>query len=74
MGIRYIYGITYVTGLYRFYQLLTLGYFILACICGPRLMEALHKEGPMHFVILLLTVAMGLQAFCALFLALHLRQ
>jgi len=61
------------TGLLRFYQLLTLGYFLLGCIYAPRLSEALAKTGPMHLVLQLLTGATALQGAAALLTMMHLR-
>ncbi|ESP04844.1 hypothetical protein LOTGIDRAFT_109564, partial [Lottia gigantea] len=62
-----------VTGLYRFYQLLTLGYFVLACIFAPRLYQTLSKGGPMQLVIQLLTASVCLQAVGGFLMMLHLR-
>ncbi len=63
----------FLLGLYRFYQLLTLGYFVLGCIYAPKLHETLQKGGPMHLVLQLLTVVLGLQATGSLVMMLHLR-
>lgn len=60
-------------GLFRFYQLLTLGYFILGCIYGPRLYDSLQKEGPMHLVIQLLSAATALQGIGSFSMVLYLR-
>ncbi|XP_013382788.1 integral membrane protein GPR180 [Lingula anatina] len=61
------------TGLLGFYQLLTLLYFVLACIYAPKLQQILTKEGPMHLVLQLLTAAMVLQAAGALLMVVHLQ-
>ncbi|XP_052783985.1 integral membrane protein GPR180-like [Mya arenaria] len=62
------------TGLLRFYQLLALAYFILGCICIPRLIEPLNSRGPMQLVIQLLSVSTGLQAVGAFIMMIHLRK
>ncbi|XP_050407787.1 integral membrane protein GPR180 [Patella vulgata] len=61
------------TGLLRFYQLLTLGYFVLACIFAPRLYQTLSKGGPMQLVIQLLTTSVCLQSVGGFLMMLHLR-
>ncbi|XP_061165730.1 integral membrane protein GPR180-like [Saccostrea echinata] len=60
------------TGLLRFYQLLTLAYFVLGCIFAPRLYETLSKGGPMQLVIILLTVSTCLQATGTFIMMIHL--
>ncbi|PVD19000.1 hypothetical protein C0Q70_21559 [Pomacea canaliculata] len=55
------------TGLLRFYQLLTVAYFVVACAFAPRLHQTLSKGGPMQLVIQLLTVSVCLQAVGAFF-------
>ncbi|WAR27451.1 GP180-like protein [Mya arenaria] len=60
--------------LLRFYQLLALAYFILGCICIPRLIEPLNSRGPMQLVIQLLSVSTGLQAVGAFIMMIHLRK
>nr|XP_022345951.1 integral membrane protein GPR180-like isoform X1 [Crassostrea virginica] len=60
------------TGLLRFYQLLTLAYFVLGCIFAPRLHETLSKGGPMQLVIILLTVSTCLQATGTFIMMIHL--
>lgn len=60
-------------GVYRFYQLLTLAYFVASCVVGPQLVESLRQEGPMVPVLKLLTGATALQSVAALTITLHLR-
>lgn len=60
------------TGLLRFYQLLTLAYFVLGCIFAPRLHETLTKGGPMQLVIVLLTISTCLQATGTFIMMIHL--
>ncbi|CAG5120815.1 unnamed protein product [Candidula unifasciata] len=60
------------TGLLKFYQLLSLIYFVVACVVAPQLWATLSKGGPMQLLIQLLTVAMSLQAFAALTIIVHL--
>ncbi|CAH1781321.1 unnamed protein product [Owenia fusiformis] len=62
------------TGLLRFFQLLTLMYFILACIYTPSLQESLSKGGPMCQVLKLLIGALFLQAGGSLLIMLHLHR
>ncbi|KAK3583692.1 hypothetical protein CHS0354_021442 [Potamilus streckersoni] len=62
------------TGLLRFYQLLALAYFVLGCICVPKLWEPLWSGGPMQLVIQLLTASTGLQAVGALCMIFHLQR
>lgn len=62
----------FVTGLLRFYQLLTLAYFVLGCIFAPRLHETLSKGGPMQLVIVLLTISTCLQATGTFIMMIHL--
>ncbi|XP_052218622.1 integral membrane protein GPR180-like isoform X2 [Dreissena polymorpha] len=62
------------TGLLRFYQLLALAYFVLGCICVPRLVEPFSSGGPMQLVIQLLSVSTGLQAVGAFIMMMHLRK
>lgn len=62
------------TGLLRFYQLLTLAYFVLGCIFAPRLYETLSKGGPMQLVIQLLSVSTCLQALGSFIMMLHLQR
>ena len=63
----------FITELFRFYQVLSLVYFVLGCIFGPTMYEALQKEGPMHLVLQLLTAVMGLQAGSSLLIMMHLK-
>lgn len=60
------------TGLLKFYQLLTVVYFVVACAFAPRLYQTLSKGGPMQLVIQLLTVSVFLQALGAFLMVLHL--
>ncbi|XP_045199327.2 integral membrane protein GPR180-like [Mercenaria mercenaria] len=62
------------TGLLRFYQLLALAYFVLGCICVPRLVEPFSSGGPMQLVIQLLTASTCLQAVGAFIMMMHLRK
>ncbi|KAL4220402.1 hypothetical protein ACF0H5_020805 [Mactra antiquata] len=62
------------TGLLRFYQLLALAYFVLGCICIPRLIEPLSSGGPMQLVIQLLSASTFLQAIGAFIMMMHLRK
>ncbi|KAK3095709.1 hypothetical protein FSP39_017906, partial [Pinctada imbricata] len=62
------------TGLLKFYQLLTLVYFVLGCIFAPRLYETLSKGGPMQLVIVLLTISTCLQATEAFIMMVHLQR
>ncbi|KAL5004425.1 hypothetical protein ScPMuIL_017881 [Solemya velum] len=62
------------TGLLRFYQLLTLTYFVLACIFVPRLWETLSSGGPMQLVIQLLTASTVLQALSTFVFMVHLQR
>ncbi|XP_036401867.1 integral membrane protein GPR180-like [Megalops cyprinoides] len=59
-------------GLHSFYFLLILAYFVAACIYGQPLWQALHKGGPMHTVLKVLSSALLLQAGSALFNYIHL--
>ncbi|XP_018597214.2 integral membrane protein GPR180 [Scleropages formosus] len=58
-------------GLYGFYFLLILAYFVAACICAQPLWQALHKGGPMHTVLKVLSAALLLQAGSALLNYIH---
>ncbi|KAJ8310263.1 hypothetical protein KUTeg_012128 [Tegillarca granosa] len=60
--------------LLRFYQLLTLAYFVLGCIFAPRLYESLRQDGPMQLVIKLITVSTGLQAMGGFIMMIHLQR
>ncbi|XP_041356542.1 integral membrane protein GPR180-like [Gigantopelta aegis] len=60
------------TGLLRFYQLLTLAYFVLSCIFAPRLWQTLSKGGPMQLVIQLLSASICLQAIGSFLMMVHL--
>lgn len=62
------------TGLLRFYQLLALAYFVLGCICIPRLLEPFSSGGPMQLVIQLLSASTCLQAVGAFIMMMHLRK
>lgn len=62
------------TGLLRFYQLLALAYFVLGCICIPRLLDTMNSGGPMQLVIRLLSASTGLQAVGAFIMMMHLRK
>lgn len=64
----------FISGLLRFYQLLTLAYFVLGCIFAPRLYETLSKGGPMQLVIQLLSVSTCLQALGSFIMMLHLQR
>ncbi|KAK2152578.1 hypothetical protein LSH36_325g04073 [Paralvinella palmiformis] len=60
-------------GLFRFYQILLITYFVLGCIYIPRVYETIKKGGPMDFVIRLLSAALCLQASAAVTILIHLR-
>ncbi|BFZ10697.1 hypothetical protein BsWGS_13736 [Bradybaena similaris] len=60
------------TGLLKFYQLLSLIYFVVACVVAPQLWGTLSKGGPMQMMIQLLTLAVSLQAIAALVIIIHL--
>ena len=64
----------FVAGLLRFYQLLALAYFVLGCVCVPRLVEPLTSGGPMQTVIQMLSVSTALQAIAAFIMMIHLRK
>ncbi|KAJ8255011.1 hypothetical protein GJAV_G00199900 [Gymnothorax javanicus] len=59
-------------GLHSFYFLLILAYFLAACIYMQPLWQALHKGGPMHTVLKVLSSALLLQSASALFNYIHL--
>ncbi|CAL1531332.1 unnamed protein product [Lymnaea stagnalis] len=59
------------TGLLKFYQLLSLIYFVVACVVAPQLWDTLSKGGPMQLVIQLLTLSMSLQAVAAFIIIIH---
>ncbi|XP_005092610.1 integral membrane protein GPR180 [Aplysia californica] len=59
------------TGLLKFYQLLTVIYFAVACVVAPQLYQTLSKGGPMQLVIQLLTFSMSLQAVGVLIFVVH---
>ncbi|KAG5852301.1 hypothetical protein ANANG_G00060940 [Anguilla anguilla] len=59
-------------GLHSFYFLLILAYFVAACIYMRPLWQALHKGGPMHTVLKVLSSALLLQSVSALFNYIHL--
>ncbi|GFN90870.1 integral membrane protein gpr180-like [Plakobranchus ocellatus] len=59
------------TGLLKFYQLLTLIYFVVACVVAPQLWETLSKGGPMQLVIQLLTCSMSLQFVAVFIIIIH---
>ena len=61
------------SGLFRFYQILLIAYFVLGCIYVPRVYETIKKGGPMDSVIRLLSAALGLQASAAVMMLIHLR-
>lgn len=61
-------------GLCGFYQLMSLAYFLIFCICGPHIADAMQKEGPMHYVIKLLTVSTVLQSVDCICMVIHLRK
>ena len=63
-----------VSGLFRFYQLLTLGFFVLGCIYGPQMYESLHMEDPMALTIQLLSGTLVLQASGSFLVMIHLRR
>ncbi|KAK7449145.1 hypothetical protein BaRGS_00040054 [Batillaria attramentaria] len=60
------------TGLLKFYQVLTVAYFVVACAFSPRLHQTLSKGGPMQLVIQLLTASICLQAVGCILMVLHL--
>ncbi|ELU05502.1 hypothetical protein CAPTEDRAFT_229043 [Capitella teleta] len=60
-------------GLLRFFQLLTLVYFLSGCICAPKIWEALRKQGPMHVLLIILNLVTLTQGIAALFTTLILR-
>lgn len=60
------------SGLYSFYFLLLLAYFIACCIYIQPLHHALKKGGPMHTVFKVLTAALALQGVSALCNYIHL--
>lgn len=59
-------------GLYSFYFLLILAYFVASCIYVQPLWQALRKGGPMHKVLKVLSTALTLQGVSALFNYIHL--
>ncbi|KAJ8393838.1 hypothetical protein AAFF_G00055670 [Aldrovandia affinis] len=59
-------------GLHSFYFLLILAYFVAACIYAQPLWQAVHKGGPMHTVLKVLSAALLLQSASALFNYIHL--
>uniref|UniRef100_A0A8C6V384 G protein-coupled receptor 180 n=1 Tax=Neogobius melanostomus TaxID=47308 RepID=A0A8C6V384_9GOBI len=59
-------------GLHSFYFVLLLAYFVASCIYVQPLYQALRKGGPMHTVLRVLTVALGLQGMSALCNYVHL--
>ncbi|KAJ8338546.1 hypothetical protein SKAU_G00375120 [Synaphobranchus kaupii] len=59
-------------GLHNFYFLLILAYFVAACIYIRPLRQALHKGGPMHTVLKVLSTALLLQCGSSLFNYIHL--
>ncbi|XP_036397334.1 integral membrane protein GPR180-like [Megalops cyprinoides] len=59
-------------GLHSFYFLLILAYFVAACVYIQPLWQALHKGGPMHTVLKVLSTALLLQAGSATFNYIHL--
>lgn len=58
-------------GLHSFYFLLILTYFVAVCICAQPLWQALHKGGPMHTVLKVLSTALLLQVGSALLNYIH---
>nr|XP_023651890.1 integral membrane protein GPR180 [Paramormyrops kingsleyae] len=58
-------------GLHSFYFLLVLTYFVAVCICAQPLWQALHKGGPMHTVLKVLSAALLLQVGSALLNYIH---
>ena len=67
-----MWGLLFAAGLLKFYQLLTVAYFVVACAFAPRLHQTLSKGGPMQLVIQLLTVSVSLQAVGAFLMVVHL--
>lgn len=59
------------TGLLKFYQLLTLTYFVVACVVAPQLWDTLSKGGPMQLVLQLLTCSMTLQFVAVFIIIIH---
>lgn len=59
------------SGLHSFYFLLILAYFIASCIYMQPLWQALHKGGPMHTVLKVLSIALLLQGMSVLFNYIH---
>ncbi|XP_041482668.1 integral membrane protein GPR180-like [Lytechinus variegatus] len=59
-------------GLLTYYELLTFVYFVLGCICAPKVYETLKKGGPMHEVMSMLTSVLCFQALGAFSMFLHL--
>ncbi|XP_052355514.1 integral membrane protein GPR180-like [Oncorhynchus keta] len=59
-------------GLYSFYCLLILAYFVASCIYIQPLWMALRKGGPMQTVLKVLSTALALQGISALFNYIHL--
>ncbi|KAM4601598.1 integral membrane protein GPR180 [Polymixia lowei] len=59
-------------GLYSFYFLLLLAYFVASCIYIQPLYQALRKGGPMHTVLKVLSTALALQGISALCSYIHL--
>ncbi|XP_071949601.1 integral membrane protein GPR180-like [Antedon mediterranea] len=60
------------TGLLGFYELLSIFYFVLGCICFSSLYGTLAKRGPMHEVLSILTTVLVLQALCSFCMFIHL--
>ncbi|GFR90671.1 integral membrane protein GPR180-like [Elysia marginata] len=61
----------HVLGLLKFYQLMTLTYFVVACVVAPQLWDTLSKGGPMQLVIQLLTCSMTLQFVAVFIIIIH---
>ncbi|MBN3295385.1 GP180 protein, partial [Amia calva] len=58
-------------GLHNFYFLLILAYFVATCIYAQPLWQTIHKGGPMHTILKVLSSALLLQAGSALFNYIH---
>ncbi|XP_003727917.2 integral membrane protein GPR180 [Strongylocentrotus purpuratus] len=59
-------------GLLTYYELLTFVYFVLGCICSPKVYETLKKGGPMHEVMSMLASVLSFQALGAFSMLLNL--
>ncbi|XP_071491168.1 integral membrane protein GPR180-like [Diadema antillarum] len=59
-------------GLLTFYEGLTFVYFVVGCICAPKLYDTLKKRGPMHEVLGMLTTVLAFQGLGTCSMMLHL--